>query len=156
MKLWTAVIAAALLLAGPARADEDCDTVVKALEDVQLVATKTLDRTMDDIKKATSEPADDKKKASVKNSFCSASGEYLGTTRAFRAVAAGGRQEEGLAFLARQVDQGDGDRDRQYLQVTAIRFSDFGLQPLLASSAAPLAISAPPTSRRKAISLSPV
>jgi hypothetical protein len=88
MKLWTAVIAAALLLAGPGRADEDCDTVVKALEDVQLVATKTLDQTMNDIKKATNEPADDKKKASVKNSFCSASGEYLGTTRAFRAVAA--------------------------------------------------------------------
>jgi hypothetical protein len=36
MKLCTAVIAAALLLAAdaPARADEDCDTVVKALEDV--------------------------------------------------------------------------------------------------------------------------
>jgi ABC-type proline/glycine betaine transport system substrate-binding protein len=38
MKLCTAVIAAALLLAAdaPARADEDCDTVVKALEDVQI------------------------------------------------------------------------------------------------------------------------
>jgi ABC-type proline/glycine betaine transport system substrate-binding protein len=49
MKLCTAVIAAALLLAAdaPARADEDCDTVVKALEDVQLVATKTLDQTME-------------------------------------------------------------------------------------------------------------
>ena len=35
------------------RADEDCDNVVKALEDAQLVATKTIDQTMDDIKKAT-------------------------------------------------------------------------------------------------------
>ena len=109
MKLWTAVIAAALLLAGPARADEDCDTVVKALEDVQLVATKTLDQTMDDIKKATSEPADDKKKASVKNSFCSASGEYLGTTRAFRAVAAecleGDNRTQTLSGLDRSIRQ---------------------------------------------------
>lgn len=54
MKLLTAVIAAALLLAAPARADEDCDAVVKALEDAQLVSTKTLDQTMGDIKKATS------------------------------------------------------------------------------------------------------
>jgi hypothetical protein len=45
MKLLTAVIAAALLLAAPARADEDCDAVVKALEDAQLVSTKTLDQT---------------------------------------------------------------------------------------------------------------
>jgi hypothetical protein len=78
MKLSTAVTAVAvLLLAAPACADEDCDAVVKALEDAQLVATKTLDQTMEDIKKATSEPADDKKKASVKNMFCSASGEFL-------------------------------------------------------------------------------
>jgi len=109
MKLWTAAIAAALLLAGPARADEDCDTVVKALEDVQLVATKTLDRTMDDIKKATSEPADDKKKASVKNSFCSASGEYLGTTRAFRAVAAecleGDKRRASLSSLDKSIKE---------------------------------------------------
>jgi hypothetical protein len=109
MKLCTAVIAAALLLAGPARADEDCDTVVKALEDVQLVATKTLDQTMDDIKKATSEPADDKKKASVKNSFCSASGEYLGTTRAFRAVAAecleGDKRRASLSSLDKSIKE---------------------------------------------------
>jgi hypothetical protein len=38
----------------------------------------------------------------------------------------------------------------------AIRLGDFGLQPLLTSSAAPLAISAPATSRRNASSLNPV
>ena len=109
MRLWTAVIAAALLLATPARADEECDAVVKALEDAQLIATKTLDQTMDDIKKATSEPADDKKKASVKNMFCSASGEYLGTTRAFRAVAAeclqGNKRSTSLSSLDKSIKE---------------------------------------------------
>lgn len=109
MKLLTAVTAAALLLAAPARADEDCDAVVKALEDAQLVATKTLDQTMDDIKKATSEPGDDKKKASVKNMFCSASGEFLGTTRAFRAVAAecleGDKKNASLSALDKSIKE---------------------------------------------------
>jgi hypothetical protein len=111
MKLWTAVIAAALLLTAnaPARADEDCDTVVKALEDAQLVATKTLDQTMEDIKKATSEAVDDKKKTSVKNSFCGASGEYLGTTRAFRAVMAecleGGKRRASLSSLDKSIKE---------------------------------------------------
>ncbi|MFL6824788.1 MAG: hypothetical protein ACJ8FA_19675 [Xanthobacteraceae bacterium] len=111
MKLCTAVIAAALLLAAdaPARADEDCDTVVKALEDVQLVATKTLDQTMDEIKKATNEAADDKKKASVKNMFCSASGEYLGNTRAFRAVMAecleGDKRRASLSSLDKSIKE---------------------------------------------------
>jgi hypothetical protein len=109
MKLLTAVTAAALLLAAPARADEDCDAVVKALEDAQLVATKALDQTMDDIKKATSEPADDKKKASVKNMFCSASGEYLGGTRAFRAVAAecleGDKKNASLSALDKSIKE---------------------------------------------------
>ena len=109
MKLCTAVIAAALLLAGPARADEDCDNVVKALEDAQLVATKTVDQTMDDIKKATGQPADDKRKASVKNTFCSVSGEYLGTTRAFRAVAAecltGNKKSSTLASLDKSIKE---------------------------------------------------
>ena len=114
MTLWmTAVAAAALtaLLAAPAplRADEDCDTVVKALKDAQLVATKGLDETMDEIKKATTGPADDKKKASVKNTFCSVSGEYLGTTRAFRAVVAeclkGNKKTATLASLDKSVNE---------------------------------------------------
>lgn len=109
MKLLTTVIAAALLLAAPARADEDCDAVVKALEDAQLVATKTLDQTMEDIKRATNEPADDKKKASVKNMFCSASGEYLGNTRAFRAVMAecleGAKRRASLSSLDKSIKE---------------------------------------------------
>jgi hypothetical protein len=110
MKLSTAVTAVAvLLLAAPAWADEDCDAVVKALEDAQLVATKTLDQTMEDIKKATSEPADDKKKASVKNMFCSASGEFLGATRAFRAVTAecleGDKKNASLSALDKSIKE---------------------------------------------------
>ena len=83
--------------------------MVKALEDAQLVATKSLDQTMDEIKKTTAEPADDKKKAAVKNTFCSVSGEYLGTTRAFRAVIAeclqGNKKTATLASLDKSVKE---------------------------------------------------
>jgi len=116
-----ATVLVGILAAGtPVCADEDCDNVVKALEDAQLVATKTIDQTMDDIKKATGQPADDKKKAtgqpaddkkkaSVKNTFCSVSGEYLGTTRAFRAVAAecltGNKKSTTLASLDKSIKE---------------------------------------------------
>jgi hypothetical protein len=105
-----ATVLVGILAAGtPVRADEDCDNVVKALEDAQLVATKTVDQTMDDIKKATGQPADDKRKASVKNTFCSVSGEYLGTTRAFRAVAAecltGNKKSSTLASLDKSIKE---------------------------------------------------
>ena len=112
MKLWMTAAAAAALTAllataAPLRADEDCDNVVKALEDAQLVATKSLDQTMDEVKKATTQAVDDKKKASVKNTFCSVSGEYLGTTRAFRAVIAeclqGNKKTATLASLDKSV-----------------------------------------------------
>jgi hypothetical protein len=101
---------AGLLAAGaPARADEDCDTVVKSLEDGLLIATKNVDMTMDEIKKATSQVADDKRKASVKNTFCSVSGEYLGTSRAFRAVAAecltGDKRSATLASLDKSIKE---------------------------------------------------
>jgi hypothetical protein len=51
-------------------------------------ATKNLEETVIGLQKTMSEPADDKKKASVKNIACSATGELLGTARASRAVAA--------------------------------------------------------------------
>jgi hypothetical protein len=105
-----ATVLIGLLAAGtPSRADDDCDTVVEALEDAQLVATKTVDEAMDEIKKSTTQPADDKKKASVKNTFCSVSGEYLGTTRAFRAVAAecltGNKKASTLASLDKSIKE---------------------------------------------------
>ena len=101
---------AGLFAAGaPARADEDCDTVVKSLEDGLLIATRNVDTTMDEIKKATTQVADDKRKASVKNTFCSVSGEYLGTSRAFRAVAAeclsGDKRSATLASLDKSIKE---------------------------------------------------
>jgi hypothetical protein len=105
-----ATVLIGLLAAGtPSRADDDCDTVVEALEDAQLVATKTVDEAMDEIKKSTTQPADDKKKAAVKNTFCSVSGEYLGTTRAFRAVASeclkGNKKASTLASLDKSIKE---------------------------------------------------
>ena len=107
----TALAATALviLLAAGARADEDCDTVVKSLEEGLLIATRNVDTTMDEIKKATTQVADDKRKASVKNTFCSVSGEYLGTSRAFRAVAAecltGDKRSTTLASLDKSIKE---------------------------------------------------
>ncbi len=90
--LTTAAAATALiaLLAAPAplAADEDCDSVVDALEEAISIATKNLEDTVADLQKIMSEPGDDKRKASVKNVACSATGEFLGTARASRAVAA--------------------------------------------------------------------
>jgi hypothetical protein len=100
--LMTALAAAALmsvLAAGmPARAEEDCDNVVKALEEAISIATKNLEETVADLQKIMSEPADDKKKASVKNIACSATGEFLGTARASRAVAAICRPNQSAAL----------------------------------------------------------
>jgi len=105
-----AIAFGALLAEGTsARADEDCDTVVKSLEDGLLIATRNVDTTMDEIKKATTQVADDKRKASVKNTFCSVSGEYLGTSRAFRAVAAecltGDKRSTTLASLDKSIKE---------------------------------------------------
>jgi len=118
MKASTMAAAATVLLgilaAGtPVRADEDCDNVVKALEDAQLVATKTVDQTMDDIKKSTTQPADDKKKASVKNTFCSVVGELLGASRASRAVAGecGANQRAALAQFDKSIKEIEGAID---------------------------------------------
>jgi hypothetical protein len=103
--LLTALGAGALivLLAAntPLRADEDCDNVTKALEEAISIALKNFDQTMADLKKTMSEPADDKKKAVVKNTFCSTSGEFLGVSRASRAVAevcAGGKRAAIASF----------------------------------------------------------
>jgi hypothetical protein len=75
------------LLGTPARADEDCDNVFKALEDAMGILSKSFDTSIGELKQIMSRPADDKTKVLVKNRFCSGSGEFLGTTRAVRAVA---------------------------------------------------------------------
>jgi predicted nucleic acid-binding Zn-ribbon protein len=94
-----ACMLAALLGAGaPLRAEEDCDSVVTALEEAISIATKNLEQTVNELQKMMSEPADDKKKASVKNIACSATGELLGTARASHAIAAICRPEQGAAI----------------------------------------------------------
>lgn len=94
-----ACVLAALLGAGaPLRADEDCDSVVTALEEAISIATKNLEQTVSELQKMMSEPADDKKKAAVKNIACSATGELLGTARASHAIAAICRPEQGAAI----------------------------------------------------------
>jgi hypothetical protein len=90
----TGVVAAG----SPARADEDCDNVVKALDEAISIATKSLEETVAGLQKIMSEPADDKKKASVKNIACSATGEFLGTARATHAVAAICRPDQRAAI----------------------------------------------------------
>jgi len=103
-----AIALSGLLTAGtPARAGDDCDTVVKALEEALSITAKNFDTIMAEVKKLMSEPADDKKKASVKNTFCSASGELLGTSRATRAVAGecGANQHAALASLDKSINE---------------------------------------------------
>jgi hypothetical protein len=79
----TAVAAMALAGAlaiggGRSQADEDCDTVIKSLNEALQIGLKNYQETVEELKK----------KSAAKNKFCSATGEYVGTSRAFRAVAA--------------------------------------------------------------------
>lgn len=81
-----AMLAGMLATTMPATADEDCDTVVKAVAEALAITAKNFETTMGELKETMSKPGDDKTKAAVKNKFCSAGGEMLGTTRALRAV----------------------------------------------------------------------
>jgi len=87
-RLSTAAAAAMLALmlsASAARAADDCETVLENVEDAVQIATKVLEGNLAEVTK--DKPTDDKEKTSVKNRFCAASGEFLGTSRAYRAVA---------------------------------------------------------------------
>jgi hypothetical protein len=103
-----AIALAALLAAGaPARA-EDCETVVTALTEAVAIATKNFETTMDELKQIMSQgAADDKKKSTVKNLFCSASGEVLGASRATRAAAGacGEAQKSALAQFDKSIKE---------------------------------------------------
>jgi predicted sugar kinase len=90
----------------PAAADEDCDTVVKAVTEALAIATKNFETTMGELKDTMSKSADDKTKAAVKNKFCSAGGEMLGTTQALRAVAGEcSKDRSALASLDKSVGE---------------------------------------------------
>lgn len=103
---------AGLLGAGaPLHADEDCDSVVTALEEAISIATKNLEQTVSELQKIMSEPADDKKKGSVKNIACSATGELLGTARASHAIAAICRPEQS-ARIEKSISEMEARIDR--------------------------------------------
>ncbi len=86
-----AVLALVLAAGAPARAgddEEECQAVVKDLEEAIAIANKNFDATMAELKKLMSGPADDRKRATVKNTFCNASGEMLGSSRVMRIAVA--------------------------------------------------------------------
>lgn len=88
MKTHALTAAAAMLvlaLSGQA-ARSDCDDVMKNLEDTNKIASKVVELDMADITKKN--PQTDDERASLKNRFCSVSGEFLGVTSVHRAVAA--------------------------------------------------------------------
>jgi maltooligosyltrehalose synthase len=94
-------------------AAEECETVVADLTEAVSIAHKNFDTTMDELKQTMSQSADDKKKASVKNTFCSAVGELLGASRASRAVAGecGANQRAALAQFDKSIKEIEGAID---------------------------------------------
>ena len=115
MKICTSLTAAALfglVLGGaPARAD-DCSDVIEHVEDVVQVASKIMQTEMAEVTKAanTANAAnDDKAKDANKKTFCSASGEFLGISRAYRAVASeclrGNKRRDTVASLDKSIKQ---------------------------------------------------
>jgi hypothetical protein len=111
MRLMMAAAALTGMLAAavPAAADEeDCETVVKAVTEALAISAKNFETTMAELKETMSKSSDDKTKAAVKNKFCSAGGEMLGTTRALRAVAGEcSKDRSALAALDKSVGEID-------------------------------------------------
>lgn len=68
--------------------EEECEAVLKDLGEAIAIANKNFDTTMAELKQLMSGPADDRKRATVKNTFCSASGEMLGSSRVMRIAVA--------------------------------------------------------------------
>jgi hypothetical protein len=115
MKICKSLTAAALIglmLGGaPARAD-DCEDVIEHVEDVVQVQSKIMQNRMADVTKAANTAnaaGDDKAKEANKKTFCSASGEFLGISRAYRAVASeclrGAKRRDTVASLDGSIKQ---------------------------------------------------
>lgn len=112
MKICTSLTAAALfglLLGGaPARAD-DCKDVIEHVEDVVQVHSKIMQTKMAEVTKAANAASDDKAKEANKKTFCSAGGEFLGISRAYRAVASeclrGAKRRDSVASLDKSIKQ---------------------------------------------------
>jgi hypothetical protein len=110
MKLSMTLVAATALIGLattlPARGD-DCETVVNGLNEAVSIGNKNFEAMMGELKKTMSQGADDKARAAVKNRFCSASGELLGTFKAVRAVAGecGSEQRAALGSLDTSIKE---------------------------------------------------
>jgi hypothetical protein len=89
------------LAAPPVRGAEECDSIIETMDEAVQVAGKVAELEVAEITK--NKPETDAQKVSVKNRFCMASGEFLGTSRAYRAVAAeclqGNKRRSTLASL---------------------------------------------------------
>lgn len=97
-----AFAAVAMLHAAPmARADDDCDDAVDSVDDAVQIASKILGAEMADVTRK--KPENDSERAEIKGRFCSASGEFLGISRAYRSVVAdctrGAKRRNSLAQL---------------------------------------------------------
>ncbi len=94
-----------LLVSGQQARSDDCDDLVTSVETAVEVASKVLEQNMADITKV--KPSDDKEKASVMNRFCSASGEFLGFSRAYRVVVSeclrGSKRRDTVASLTKSI-----------------------------------------------------
>jgi hypothetical protein len=101
----TIALIGGLGMGAPLRADEECDNVVKALEEAIGIANRSFEETMNEVQRTMSRGADDKTKATVKNTFCSVSGELLGTSLAFRAITqqCGPARRRALASLDKSI-----------------------------------------------------
>jgi hypothetical protein len=149
--LMTAAVATALLgsLIGgtPVRADEDCDNVVKALEDALSISTKSLEQTVEELIRPRPRSS---------------------TRSAAWAASCSGRRSPSAPWPSNAAANSaprsprSTSRSRRWRPRSRAPASDpqrsIGPHPhqLFASSARPLTISAPLTRRRKASSLSPV
>jgi hypothetical protein len=96
-----------VLAAQPVRAGEECDSMIETMDEAVQVVSKVTDLEVAEITK--NKPETDAQKASVKNRFCRVSGEFLGTSRAYRAVSAeclqGSKRRTTLASLDAAIKQ---------------------------------------------------
>jgi len=97
-----------LLGAAPVMAD-DCEDVVENVDDAVEIAAKVLENKMAQVTKEKAEAKDEAANAAVKSKFCSATGEFIGISRAYRVVASecltGNKRRNTLASLDKSIKQ---------------------------------------------------
>jgi len=105
----TVAVLFGLVLGMPAARADDCEDVIEHVEDVVQVASKILQDQMAQITKTSDAASDDNAKQVAKKTFCSASGEFLGISRAYQAVASeclrGGKRRDTVVSLDKSIKQ---------------------------------------------------